>query len=460
MLSIITCGAEAGIANAQPAASTLPSTSTSMHLYSYSDPVYGIKKISYPAGWLAGTAGLQEGTIVLFTPPQNASTTDRLAWVALLVHPTYGNSLKDIASWEASRHNTDQAAAAAAQEQNATLSGLAAKQLSVTWNSNGHTAQVLYFIAVQGGKEYALQFIAVPGTFQKYLPQVQAMAKSLQIDTSKIPSVSGQFSDPVRGLSFTLPPSWTGLQYVDRNNLNNTHIVAFSHVGLVPGSTNRTDYASMSIITDDNRNLPQIHHAQNLCSPPQSSEIVFLANKVKALHYIAGCNFAGDRTLADTYQLVTAQRTVFVVFTASSNSSFTTYTPEFEKIAGNFSASGAADLSDFTTLPAAYANHTSEQVTVGSKPSTVQIETTSAISDFQYNEPAKQISFKAVETGKRGFTVIDAGKIIGQPHSATMDGSPTGYTAILDRTSSNSTYIQLDYGSGLHTFTVTGTAVK
>ena len=421
----------------------------------YRDPAYGIK-VSYPYGWTANTTGLQEGTAVLFIPPKNATESDRLAGVRILVHPAYGNSLENISRWEASRHNAGQLGAGVTPTiENTTLSGFPAKEVSLTvGNSSNNPVQLLYFIAVQGSKEYALQFFAAPQAFHKYLSQIQYMAKSLQIDTSKIPDVSGHFNNPKLGMSFTLPQGWTGLQYAGRNNNNSsTHIVAFSHVDLFPVS-NKTGYASVSIFSNDNSNLAQIRRSPDLCTPTQSSEIIFLANKTKALHYVTGCDFDGYRTFADTYQVISANRTAFMVFTANSNSSFSEYVPVFEKIAKTFSEAGAVNLSDFTKVPALYANYSSKPVTVSGKDYNVQLETTSAISDFQYGPQNNQISFKATEAGMRGFTILNAEKVIGQPY-VTMDGREVGYTTIHDRTA-NLTYIQLNYASGSHDFVIKG----
>lgn len=103
-----------------------------------------------------------------------------------------------------------------------------------------------------------------------------------------------------------------------------------------------------------------------------------------------------------------------------------------------------------------------ESVSVGGQPIDLEVESSSTIDQFQFDEQAKQITFtiSGVE-GTEGVTMITIGRVLQGPYSVVIGEGSISYFDVFEDPSSNEVTIKLVYAhsSEAHDTTITGAQV-
>lgn len=100
-----------------------------------------------------------------------------------------------------------------------------------------------------------------------------------------------------------------------------------------------------------------------------------------------------------------------------------------------------------------------QEITVGGNEIFLNIQSSSKISDFSFDEKSKRMSFKVTgDTGTNGMTIIPVGQVLQGPYVVTFDGQVWHDFEIFED-QVNGDMMRIRYPHSIHDITVTGTTV-
>ncbi|GEM_PF-1988588 len=424
----------------------------------YTNSTYGIK-VNYPSDWVATEKGLPDGQVVAFFPPASflvqvaSGQSQQINPVGIYFTPTYTYTLNNFTGLLVEQNKRLFGPFASVTSNATTLAGSPASRILTAVQDNGTGYRGIQVVTIVDSKAYTIQFFAPSEVYSQIAPTVQKMADSLEVDPSKIPTVKNSYANPELGITIKVPPGWMGYQYFIANKTS----VTISPPPFL--ADNSTGQSHMDIQYVDNSEIPSLLQQTSQCSFSPTAEIVQLNDKVKALHWITDCNYFGERVKTAIYQVSTKTKVIFLDYSAPPGL-LKEHLPEFDNSAKTLQVQDVLDASDFTTAPIFGEKYIKQTLNAGGPPVDLQISTTSNLSNFEFNQQDKKLSF-AVDgrQGTWGDTVLEISKVMRPPYTVTMDNQPfANFTIITDRTV-NETSIELDYKHSSHIFSITGAAV-
>ncbi len=148
---------------------------------------------------------------------------------------------------------------------------------------------------------------------------------------------------------------------------------------------------------------------------------------VEVLQGTSECSFArGFYSKTKTYTIMAQDKAVTMAFTANSAQSFLEYEPAFDQSVATATIPNAVSFKD-AMIQDMHLNTTEHQVVMADGNSIqASVQSNSTISNFDFREESKQISFDVEATnGTNGFAIIAADRVLGSPYIVTIDGQPT-----------------------------------
>ncbi|HSF27402.1 MAG TPA: PEFG-CTERM sorting domain-containing protein [Nitrosopumilaceae archaeon] len=101
-----------------------------------------------------------------------------------------------------------------------------------------------------------------------------------------------------------------------------------------------------------------------------------------------------------------------------------------------------------------------QQITVGENKIFLNVQSSSMISDFAFDEGNKQISFKVTgDKGTSGVTLVPVSQVLEGPYVVTFDGQVWRDFQTVEDKNSGDTFLRIRYPHSTHEITITGTAV-
>jgi hypothetical protein len=96
---------------------------------------------------------------------------------------------------------------------------------------------------------------------------------------------------------------------------------------------------------------------------------------------------------------------------------------------------------------------------IGNQSIPVQLNSSSTISDFKFNENNTQVSFKVSESGPQGLVVLPVGAILNGPYHVMVDEMNTSNFEVSGGSNTTSQNVKFAYPSGAHDVVITGTSI-
>ncbi|MEW6603271.1 MAG: hypothetical protein AB1351_01115 [Thermoproteota archaeon] len=185
-------------------------------------------------------------------------------------------------------------------------------------------------------------------------------------------------------------------------------------------------------------------------------------NGMEALQGISECTSdSGFYSKTKTYAIADGQGVaVILALTANSSQSFMQYEPVFDESVSTATIPNPVSFKE-AMAEALNLNDTNYQVVVSSgSPVEVNIQSNSVVSNFNFSEATKQISFDVEGTnGTDGFAIITATEVLEPPYMITIDGQPTTDFFIFEDEIRNETAVEINYRHSSHHITIMGTNV-
>lgn len=185
-----------------------------------------------------------------------------------------------------------------------------------------------------------------------------------------------------------------------------------------------------------------------------SSNAVTLAGK-SAQEIVIECNRPGNYAKSKIYAIdLGNQKSVGLIYLGVSSADYDQNIGKFESSVDTLKLSGVGvDVGlDLTS-----SLHT---VVLADATVQVEIQSSSEISDFQFDAETKKISFKATgDDGTQGTTVISVGKVLRGPYTVSIDGQVVTDFETIESQTTGEANIKLTYNHSTKDVSITGAEV-
>jgi hypothetical protein len=431
----------------------------------FEDSVNGIS-LTYPSNWDVTEMG---GGQLMFSSPSN----DALILITFEDSIMEEVSLEGFTKTHIERMDKDVTFFRIQSESEGVLAGKPAHKIVYTgaqqlFGSELTELKGMQIWTVIEGRSYLFTYAALSDSYSRHLSTAEQMVSSLKIAPTNIPKkISGEYLDEGLGMKLDLPESWSG---ISTKNLDASILIAFPE-GMLnqSGGADTQDMAMIMVFSGNFNDIISGDFSAGQtqtdfdCPSPTSMKIVKI-NKLKSFHLTLSCQSRemGMTMKLDAYAFAVGPDIVFVMYAASSESTFQAHFDVFQQTIQSLEVESPTDLSEFVHLAQMLAGKQIKQtVTVEGKQYDVNMASSSKISDFTLDESNKKISFKVEgKEGTAGNTAIEISPILQGPYVISMDGDviDAGYMVLEDDTT-NSTTIELEYSHSVHDITISGTNV-
>src|SRR5579875_2108657 len=314
-------------------------------------------------------------------------------------------------------------------------------------------------------------------------------------------TIMGNYSNPDFGIQISLPAGWSGNEISSSNML--TAIVA---PGGLMTQTNSTILMTINVSdkkqSDNNPPLPQppntskqpdcnqTSSASSLSSSPSATTTTttIKLSGVNATETVMQCTLDnGSSMKLKVDALQTDKKWVTVSLMAIPPSVYDSEVAAFDSSVKTLKVANAIDLSatvngeksqasqlelsnhtekillksSLIELAAANGTAASNSTATGNEID-LNIQSSSNITDFSFNQTSRQISFKVSgQSGTNGTTIVqDVGKLLKGPYVVTFDGQvKTDYQTLTNKTTGDVIGIQITYHHSSHVITIAGAEV-
>ena len=276
----------------------------------------------------------------------------------------------------------------------------------------------------------------------------------------------GMYSSPYSDLEIQLPSGWSGLRLLGVVMINPDGLEAWKHpismeAAMIINEQERTELleqAGAAVQESFWNNLMQNNLVIGHCEQQEYSYVML--NGMEALQGTSECiSDAGIYSKTKTYAIMAGQRVAMMTFTANSSQSYMTYEPVFDESVSTARANNAVSFKD-GMAEALDLKSKDYQVMARGNSGEVNVQSNSNLSNFSFNEEAKQISFNVEGiNGTNGFTIITADKVLEPPYTVTIDGQTTTDFFILEDKIEGENTVQINYQHSSHEIAITGTNV-
>ncbi|HEY7733430.1 MAG TPA: hypothetical protein VIB07_01420 [Nitrososphaera sp.] len=266
--------------------------------------------------------------------------------------------------------------------------------------------------------------------------------------------VSGTYINAEAGVEITFPDGWSGFEV---SQTSETTLVATS-----PGGLSESDPETMSTITllitakggRDARDPDSLTQEVIDCNPPSiTSRTVagVLGNEITV-----ECPSSNQKSRMVT--LETADNIVAVMF-MSPAAEFDSKVGAFDSAVNSLSVEGATSSGGTGGGALIELTSITRTVVIAEANVNVSIRSNSTIGPLELDADNKRVSFTAEgETGTRGTTEIEIGKVLEGPYTVTIDGQVTTDFEVANEGSVDAV-MTISYGHSEREVTITGTQV-
>jgi hypothetical protein len=267
------------------------------------------------------------------------------------------------------------------------------------------------------------------------------------------PAISGHYADSK--IAVDLPQGWSGINYFGS--------IVVSPDGVAGDAEVRDHWPDVSMVlmvmnrSDIEKAISNSSGASTGCKTVSTSYTQ--VGSMNALATVKECTTDGTYTKSKVYMAPSAEKVAVMAFTAGSQGGYDRYLPAFEGSAATVKFGyGSVDVSAFVAKSLGLARSV-HPITVAGKQVDVAVDSSSAISNFGFDEGGRQISFTAAGNEKtRGIAIMQVGNALREPYAVTIDGVPShNFTVIEDQAGAQR--VRVEYSHSTHDIAVAGAAV-
>lgn len=299
--------------------------------------------------------------------------------------------------------------------------------------------------------------------------------------------VSGRYVDSDLGLELEFPMNWTGVEAkvpsggdipIDKIVLVSPQMPSMP----LPSNTTFLDYTGIIMIfsgditdilsgeyassttgimseeneqsdsdfdcqTSDEVNIRRIGDQKKILAFEATGECSFPIGKLKMKIYLTG---------------VQDDKIVYIIFAALSDRGYDDLIQDFEDTVSTVRLDETTDISDNSNYVSTGEFQLSEQTAVvEGNPYEIEILSNSEVSEFEFDEQNKRLSFTVSgQNGTSGTTSIEIGRVLEPPYNVKIDGSfmENGTLLISDATTGEYT-LNLNYDHSVHEIEISGANV-
>lgn len=253
--------------------------------------------------------------------------------------------------------------------------------------------------------------------------------------------ISGKYVNSEAGISIELPGGWRGFESVQ----DNTTVVT-----VVP-PIDETGASFMTIALHDASS-----YGEEEC---KASSIEYAKlNSMSTLQTEAECEIQMMKMKSKGYVFATKDKIVDISYVAPTTQDYNLNLDKFEQAIKTLSIKNTVDVTAYVPLSIDFKS-SKKQVTVDDKPYTIEVTSSSNVSNIEFNQEDSQLSFAVQgESGTKGTSFIKVDKVLEGPYIVTADGVSTDFDIIEDSATGQST-IAVSYSHDAHSIVVAGTRV-
>jgi len=429
-------------------------------LSTYQNSTFGIT-VQYPVLWAKTDLDPLEGGIVQFSAPnENANDTFQEDLEIHYVDLPTNSTLQHYTDILMASYNDNVDNFTRIQFNSSTIAGTPAHLLVFSATSNGDDYKALNEWTVIGKRALIVIYYARPANYLTYLPLVSTMIDSIKVNADIFgkPQPSGTYGIPALGLDVQFPPGWT---YLDKGFGSNT---LFKDSPIYNENPNSTEHVLLFGVSGDKQEIAKQFDATNdtdfNCGTIKSASIVKI-NGIKALQSELQCNDGMVMKKIKSYMVSSLGAMVFVGYGASSDSLYKKYFPDFDGSIESLSLVNATDLSDLSKYSSLFKlERGKDQVVINGTVHQIDFASDSKVSNFQFNQDTKTLTFSAESLNKSGGQVIiRTVKHLETPYLITIDGMVSDRVLVINDTTTDHAYIDISYGKGKHDIAIVGSNV-
>lgn len=273
--------------------------------------------------------------------------------------------------------------------------------------------------------------------------------------------IEGKYVDQDAGLEIQLPDGWKGINFfgIIMAAPGDLDLQSESPKAMMVVMTlNRTAIADMASSMDyDELTAPEeTGMAEKDCS--ESSASYTMVNEMNALHVAQECT-TPEYAKMDVYGFATSSSLVLVMYSANSAELYDQHADEFEQSINSMVLQNPENFRDAASQimnlePVSY------EAQVEGKPVDLYMETNSKITQFEFDEQSKQVSFQVEgQDGTQGSTSVVIDSLLEGPYMVTIDGNPTEDYIVVKDSVNDQTVLVVNHGDSSHQIAITGTQV-
>jgi hypothetical protein len=269
--------------------------------------------------------------------------------------------------------------------------------------------------------------------------------------------ISGEYSDPESRYEIEFPAGWSGVEFIgfpvvvpgdfkeaDSEFEAGMMIFAFPHSGF-----NTAFWSS--------ENIERIHQGENNHCIVKTYSYTKV-NEMDGIHLIVECD-SPQFTKVNMYGFMSDKDIVMAFFLSNSTSGYNEYVDAFEQSIITLKVNDHVSFKD--AMKEVY-DLREETYSVSAKDTQakVGIETNSKISNFDFSENEKRVSFSIDgNPGANGLTVVHVDSVLEGPFIVTIDGEETDSFVVAQDESSGQSTIEISYAGSPRDIVIVGTNV-
>ena len=283
-------------------------------------------------------------------------------------------------------------------------------------------------------------------------------------------TVNGKYINEHEGIEIQFPNGWSGIRFgnlsmVSPNGVNFTKASAAVIIAVIP--LNISAFQNYYGISNNNNSVLVSNNSNNNNETGHcnSSESAYTSvNGKSAIHAIKECADVSNTTeysKSDGYAFITKDKTVIaLVFVANSTKAYDTYVGDFEATVKTLKIQkdvvnvkeGLKSMWSLKSNP--------QKIKMKDKELDLTIDSSSQISNFNFDESNKKLSFTVSgNEGTRGYTSLAVSEILQGPYTITLDGKPFDGADIVKDEETGNTLVTLEYSHSTHDVSIIGTTV-
>ncbi|MEW6605555.1 MAG: hypothetical protein AB1351_12835 [Thermoproteota archaeon] len=269
--------------------------------------------------------------------------------------------------------------------------------------------------------------------------------------------VSGNYVDAQGHYEITFPSGWSGVNFLS--------ILIVAPEGFDEES--ETMEASMIMLAIPRTELTtalwspealeQVEQESEQCSIETYSYTTI--NQMEAVHLVAQCESEQEYNKINMYGFMSEDDVIMALFAANSTSGYDDNVDEFEQSVRTLKVNNAVSFRAAMAETFGLMEHR-QQVTAKDTAMEVSIESNSNITEFEFSEAEKRVSFTVNgEDGTNGLTIVGADTVLEGPYTVMIDDEATSNFVVAQDEASGQSMIEVSYTHSEHEIVITGTNV-